>query len=253
VPDRENAGVSSFLRGYLRHGMVVVDVGANVGELTAVAAECVGPSGRVIAFEPSPANVERLRERFAALPYVEVRHAAVSDRAGSLTFHLDADNAKRHSLYASIVSVPGSSIVVPSVRLDDLDEHRRVDFIKIDAQGAEGRILAGARTLIERDHPVLLFELWPSGMLAAGTPPAGVLALLDALGYRCVRLSVKGRQKSRPSIDRFLAEASRWASTNVIAWPPPPRLSAWHSVRHRLRRGIGVGGHFLRTVIRGRA
>jgi FkbM family methyltransferase len=235
MPDSHNAGVSAFLRSHLRDGMVVIDVGANVGDLTAVAAEAVRPPGRVIAFEPAPANARRLRERFAATPHVYVHHAAVSDRSGSLHLHLDAANSKRHSLFPSIVSVPGDSILVPSVRLDDVrEEIEPVDLIKIDAQGAEGRILAGARALIERDRPVLLFELWPAGMIAAGTPPAALLASLERLHYRCVRLSVKGRQKSRASIDAFLATTSRWASTNVIAWPATPQLTLWQRVQRRL-------------------
>jgi FkbM family methyltransferase len=221
VPDRENAGVAAFLQGYLRPGHVVLDIGANVGDVASVAAACVTTAGRVIAFEASPDNAGRLRERFRDASQVEVRHAAVTDRPGMLTLHLDARSSKRHSLFEGAVSVRGASVTVPAVTLDALcGEIPRVDFIKIDAQGAEGRILTGGRQLLQRDHPVVLFELWPRGMAAAGSSPSELFALLDGLGYRLVRLSVKGRQKSRPSIDRFLAEATRWASTNVIAWPP---------------------------------
>jgi hypothetical protein len=117
-----------------------------------------------------------------------------------------------------------------------------VDFIKIDAQGAEARIVAGGRALIERDHPVILFELWPAGMIAAGACAAGLFEYLDRLRYRCVRLSVKGRQKSRGSIDAFLATPSRWASINVIAWPPPKGLTLWERVR---RRSIWHLGHSI--------
>ena len=81
---------------------------------------------------------------------------------------------------------------------------------------------------------MLLFELWPTGMIAAGTSPSDLFVLLDELGYRSVRLSVKGQQKSRGSIDRFLSEATRWASANVIDWPPPPRAGLLARVRRRL-------------------
>jgi FkbM family methyltransferase len=189
----------------------------------------------VVAFEASPENARGLRDRFHATPHVDVRHAAATDASGTLELHLDARSSKRHSLYRSIVSVPGESVIVPAVKLDDLrGEVNRVDLIKIDAQGAEGRILTGARALLERDHPVILFELWPAGMVAAGTPPADLFSFLAALGYRCVRLSVKGRQKSRPSIDAFLAQPSRWASTNIIAWPPARRPTVLQRLRRRL-------------------
>lgn len=217
--------------------MTVIDVGANVGDLTAVAAECVGPSGLVLAFEASPENARELHDRFKHIDHVDVRHAAASDQSGTLELHLDSKSTKRHSLYASVVSVPGASVVVPAIRLDDVrDEIGRVDLIKIDAQGAEARIFTGARGLLDRDHPVVLFELWPGGLVGAGTPPADLFAFLDRLGYRCVRLSLKGKQKSRASIDSFLAGASRWASTNVIAWPPAPRLSVWQRLERRILR-----------------
>jgi FkbM family methyltransferase len=112
MPDSQNAGVSAFVRSHLSDGMVVIDVGANVGDVTAAAAETVGSPGRVIAFEPGPANALRLQERFAATPHVEVHQAAVTDLAGSVHLHLDAANSKRHSLYQSIISVPGESILV---------------------------------------------------------------------------------------------------------------------------------------------
>jgi len=237
VTDRDNAGVAAFLRSHLRPGLTVVDVGANVGDVAAVAAECVTARGRVIAFEASPENAARLRELFRHMPYVEVHHAAVTDAPGTLTLHLDAKSSKRHSLFEDAVSVRGESVTVPAVTLDAIcADVRRVDFLKIDAQGAEARILAGARRLLERDRPVILFELWPKGMAAAGSSPADVFSLLDSLGYRSVRLSVKGRQKSRPSIDRFLADATKWASTNVIAWPPEPAPG----LLTRIRRAIMV-------------
>jgi FkbM family methyltransferase len=220
--------------------MVVLDIGANVGDIAAVAADCVRPTGRVIAFEASPVNAGRLRERFRDTAQVDVRHAAVSDRAGELTLHLDAKSSKRHSLFEGAVSVRGESVTVPAVTLDSVRaELPHVDFIKIDAQGAEGRILAGGCALLERDHPVVLFELWPRGMAAAGTSPSELLTLLDGLGYRSVRLSVKGRQKSRGAIDRFVAEATKWASTNVIAWPPAPR----RGLMARLKRALNRRAH----------
>lgn len=236
MPDRENAGVAGFLRSHLRPGMVVLDIGANVGDVAAVIADCVSPTGRVVAFEASPDNAERLRVRFRYVPHVEIRHAAVTDQQGTMTLHLDAKSSKRHSLFEAAVSVRGETITVPAVTLGAVaGELARVDFIKIDAQGAEGRILAGGRRLLERDKPVVLFELWPRGMAAAGTSPSDLFALLDGLGYRSVRLSVKGQQKSRGSIDRFLSDATKWASANVIAWPPQRRPGLLARLRRRLK------------------
>jgi FkbM family methyltransferase len=214
--------------------MVVLDIGANTGAITALAADCVGASGRVIAYEPTPETAAGLSERFRDAPHVTVRPAAVSDQPGSVVLHLDAKNSMRHTLYASIVSVPGGTITVPTVCLDHEAAHfAPVDVIKIDAQGAEGRIIAGGRRLLRRDQPLLVFELWPAGLKAAGTTAEALLADLAAWGYRCVRLSVKGRLKSEAAVAAFLAEPpERWAAINVVAWPPrwPP-----HSIARSLR------------------
>ena len=93
--------------------MVVLDIGANVGDVAAVMADSVSPIGRVIAYEASPENAERLRARFNGVPHVDVRHAAVSDQPGTMTLHLDARSSKRHSLFEAAVSVRGDAISVP--------------------------------------------------------------------------------------------------------------------------------------------
>jgi len=126
--------------------MVALDIGANFGDVAAVIADCVGPSGRVVPFEASPDNAERLRGCVVEMPQVEVCDAAVTDQQGTTTPHLDSKSSKRHSLFEAAVSVRGITVGVPMVTLGVIaDELACVDFIKIDVQGAEGRILAGEK------------------------------------------------------------------------------------------------------------
>jgi FkbM family methyltransferase len=244
MPDPQNSGLCSFLRQHLRPGMVVLDIGANAGTVTSVAADCVGSRGLVVAYEPCPGTASALQERFRGVSHVHVHPVAVADRSGVAELHLDRFNSKRHTLYPSVVSVAGGRITVPVISLDDQrGSLPPVDVIKIDAQGAEGRILAGAWRLLRRDHPLVVLELWPAALAAAGTPPGALLDLLAESGYHCVRLSLKGREKSPEAIAEFLrTKESRWAATNVVGWPrtwPQPAIARLpHAWLFRVRQAL---------------
>jgi FkbM family methyltransferase len=134
-------------------GSTVFDIGAHVGFLTMLARELVGPEGRVVAFEPSPRNVSYLREhlRLNRMDDVEVIEAAVADTSGVLPFE-----ERRDSSSSRIAE--GVGIQVQAVSLDDLLAERRVpppDFIKVDVEGAELRVLAGGQSMLAAVRPVL--------------------------------------------------------------------------------------------------
>src|SRR5678815_6165595 len=77
--DATLTGIGIWLRQHVRAGSCVIDIGANVGEYAALAAELVGPAGHVYAFEPAPETAARLRERFATASQVSIIEAAVGD------------------------------------------------------------------------------------------------------------------------------------------------------------------------------
>ncbi len=166
---------------------VVIDVGANVGYYTLTAAVCVGPAGRVIAFEPGPTTAARLRENaalngFSNLTIVE---AAVSDRPGSSVFRMACDS-EASSLYDG-GSDASSCVEVQVTTLDGyvfqsgLD---RVDLIKIDAEGAEVAVLRGARQLLSRfDVPQIIIEANPITLRAAGESIDSLRAEIESSGY----------------------------------------------------------------------
>ena len=214
-----------LFREVLRPGMVVVDVGAHHGLFTQLAAALVGPSGRVWAFEPAPANFRVLRAAVRAFPQVVPVQAALSDRHGEAWLTLDRDNSTQHSLEASNVGTRARRRRVRALTLvealpADLD---RLDLIKIDAQGFDGAVLKGARALLKRHHPRVVFELWPAGWRAAGYEPDAVLASLASLDYALFKLSAKGGRRPEDRVRRFLAVAGadRWRSINVLAEHQP--------------------------------
>jgi FkbM family methyltransferase len=138
----------------VRANQVVFDIGAHVGFYTLLAAVLVGPQGRVVAFEPLPRNLIYLQAHLALnrVTNVTVIEAAVSDRQGVSLFDEGADGFTGH------ISTGTRGVEVPTVTLDELVWHGvvpRPDCIKIDTEGAEASVLAGAEQVLATYHPVV--------------------------------------------------------------------------------------------------
>lgn len=177
---------TAVLRSLLRRGDTFIDVGANIGWHTLIAAKAVGPEGHVIAFEPAPVSFEILRHN------AEVngcRNAilvpkALSDKPGSVRLHL-SDTNKGHN---TILDEPGlkETIDVEAVPLDDYmkDVAREVALVKIDVEGAEGLVLEGMRETL-RKHPqmAILMEFYPALIRRSRFDPAAMLRKFLDAGY----------------------------------------------------------------------
>lgn len=173
-----------FLR-HLQPGDGVIDVGANTGEFTRRFATVVGPTGTVIAVEPDPVNVFRLQEHVKALPWVQIEECAVADPLTiSATFFCDTQERKRNSLWVENLLGPAQQIHVPCVTLDQLA--RRVPnlkAIKVDTQGAELDVLAGAAETLKRTDLMWMVEVWPAGLKVAGGSIFDLADIFSAHGY----------------------------------------------------------------------
>jgi len=145
-----------LMKQRIRPGSVAFDIGAQAGYHTLLASVCVGPSGRVYAFEPLPRNLDYLSALvdLHRLKNVVVVDAAVSDFHGSATF--DAGT----SPVAGRLSTSGS-IRVRCVQLDEEVQTGRLpppDFLKIDVEGAEMKLLTGARNILEQYKPEIVLD-----------------------------------------------------------------------------------------------
>lgn len=112
-----DASERKLFRSLVREGMVIVDVGANIGIYSSFLAGLIGPSGRLHAFEPAPVNFERLRRNSAALPNIIVNQAAVGNASGTIDLMLSDEINVDHRVYD--VGSNRSRLSVPLVRLDD--------------------------------------------------------------------------------------------------------------------------------------
>lgn len=172
-------------RARLKPGMTVADIGANIGHYTLLAARHVGTTGRVFAFEPEPSNFEWLERniRLNEFTNVTARRQAVSNVTGPATLHIHAENTGGHSLDEGNV-VPGGTVAVETVRLDDVIPEGTLDVMKIDVQGAEGFVIEGAEKLLARSDTAIYVEFAPYCLKRCGTDPRGFLGQLRDLGYR---------------------------------------------------------------------
>jgi FkbM family methyltransferase len=146
--------VTWALRRVLRPGDTFIDVGANQGLLSCIAAGLVGPRGRVHAFEPQPRIAALLRRSVAdaRLSQVTVHEVALSDRDGVARLAVPAGNAGAASLEPHVGGAPGAEVEVELVRGDGYLASlgvRRVRAMKVDVEGHEGPVFAGLRGVLE--------------------------------------------------------------------------------------------------------
>jgi FkbM family methyltransferase len=186
----------AFARSVLRQGDVAVDIGAHIGFFTIELAQAVGSRGHVYAFEPLPSNVALL-EQSVHENYFESRvtleRAAVSDRSGTGTLRYAAQSLNTGGAFLSEASVEGlgalSSSPVRTVKLDEYNLQRPVRLIKMDVEGAEPSVVAGARELIARDRPAIVSEVHPEQLSrVSSSTPADFLQQLSALGLHPHRI-----------------------------------------------------------------
>ncbi len=173
----------------LTPGMTVIDAGANIGHYAMIAAAAVGPSGRVAAFEPDADNHTALAANLALNGFANAaaEKLALGAAQGELTLYRDEANRGGHSLVQANVQKQAGAARVRVAALDDYAAERlagqKIDFIKIDVQGTEAAVLAGAAGILARDRPDLLIEFWPHGIRATGTEPMALVEGLLNLGY----------------------------------------------------------------------
>jgi FkbM family methyltransferase len=149
-----------FFARTIREGMVVIDVGANFGYYTLLFGAMVGQSGRVIAIEPSPNTVRFLRktvELNGLSTHTQIFENAADAKAGeTVRLYVNALDPKNDTVVNS--ALPGS-VIVSTITIDDIcADFKKVDMIKIDAEGAEERIVAGMSQTIERFSPTVVLE-----------------------------------------------------------------------------------------------
>lgn len=188
----------------LRPGMVVADIGANVGYTAGLAASLVGPQGHVHAFEPAPATRRLLEQNMKANGFgnVTVHPFIAGDADRPRTFHL-SQSSLTNSVSRDAWAPSVSSIELEERRLDGLLSGP-IDFAKIDVEGAEVAVLQGMAGLLAQPHATTLIVEWnPISMEAAGRAPMDLPETLRALGFGAITML----DDDNPGVERPIEDA----------------------------------------------
>ena len=197
--------ISRLLLQVLKEGDTAIDVGANVGFFSILAAAMVGPKGRVVSFEPDPANRARLANNLAVNGFtnVTVIENPATDKAGKVDFFINSDNSGGNALWDP-AQFPGNvkSQAEKKVRQVDattLDaETKRLKLaqpklIKVDTEGADQKVLEGARELLAKAAvPFVVSELHEFGLQRMGCSQESFRSYMEGLGYSTFTLYYSG-------------------------------------------------------------
>jgi FkbM family methyltransferase len=215
-------GSWKFVKQYLKKGMTVIDVGANQGFYAILASKCVGPCGKVYAFEPAPTECGKLRRnlRLNRLGNVEVIPAALGLHDGVTDFyhclgHQGSFSSIREP--AGDVTCPMRLIQVPTMSLDHFADKMGlgpIHLVKVDAEGGELEILRGGNTTIAKWKPVILCEVAGQRTKQWGYTPEELFAYLAGMGYKWHRPLTDGGIEPVA-----LQEAGDITTDNLIAIP----------------------------------
>ena len=174
------------LYSLVKRGMVVFDIGTNIGETLLNFAAISGPAGRVFGFEPVEENFSKCRFNISLNDFnnIELSRMALSDKRERLYF-VPASNSNSGGIFMH-KDKQDAEMSIEAVTLDEyVDEHniRSIDFIKIDVEGFELNVLKGAAESVRKFRPVLFVEVDADNLKRQGTTPHQLEELLTRYGY----------------------------------------------------------------------
>ena len=190
--DKYEPEAVALFKSLVKPGDRVIDVGANIGFHSLLFAQLVGPTGRVLSFEPVKYLYDALIASVAENHFhdrIEAYNCAISDRAGtSLIRHAVGTSNFGGAHLADVKRDDGHAYdEIETKTLSDFISDQRCNLIKIDAEGAEGRVLQGAVDLLKRDRPLLFVELFNEQLTKiSGLTATALIKWMAMFDYRCL-------------------------------------------------------------------
>ncbi|MDD4106593.1 MAG: FkbM family methyltransferase [Candidatus Shapirobacteria bacterium] len=176
---------TKLILGQTKKGDVVVDVGANIGYYTILLADKVGKTGKVYAFEPDKINFEILKKNIEAnnLNNVVAVNAAAGSKNETNILYRSEENLGDHKLYDNFQFSKSNfqKEKVKIIKLDDYLKNIKINLMKIDTQGWEPEVIAGAKGLIEENKPVMFLEYSPASYQIAKLDGKKMMENLDKI------------------------------------------------------------------------
>ena len=204
----------AIVKEAITEGMVIADIGANIGFYTLLEAQLAGPTGHVYAFEPDPRNIPLLKENIVLNDFSEritLYEQAVSDRAERKRFQLGA-----RSNVSSFVDRPDvvDAVDVDCISLNEFEHIDTVDMLRMDAEGYECKIIAGVLPhLAKTDRPFsIMLEVHPNEYNDTDLNFSAQLEALYELNFKASRI-VMSKSKREFMITNGLTPKGSWTET----------------------------------------
>lgn len=185
-----------FFRQNVKQKDTVIDIGAQIGLMTKLFADLVGSKGKVYSFEPTPKTYSVLKDTIRINDIGNVVYAvqaAVSDKKGTATFNIsDIDIDASNSLSSSTRQHHTTGIEVQITSVDEFGKDmslNKIDFLKIDAEGAEYYVLLGAKDTLEKDKPIVNLALHPSALNNFNSSLKGIYDFVVERNYEIIHKS----------------------------------------------------------------
>ena len=188
----QDKSVISVFKNLIKQGDVIVDAGANIGFYSSMFCELVGNEGKVFSFEPDNKNFSKLKSTVSQFSNCELINGAVGKKSGILKFYTS------HRLNVDHRTIePEEYDSIEEVKCFSLDEYfsepQKIDFIKLDIQGAEMDALIGMEKTIQQNPDVkIISEFWPYGLLRAGYKSEQLFSFLTERNFNIQKIDSEG-------------------------------------------------------------
>lgn len=181
---------TEFFKKNLKENDVFLDIGAHVGYYSLMASKIL-TKGKVYSFEPYVNTYELLMENvdINQCKNVTTYCMGVSDKNEISKLHIDEANKGNCSLYHQ---KDCDNITIETITIDSMFRGKKVDFVKIDTQGAEINVLLGMKKTIEINDMSMIIEFYPYGLRQMGHKPVDFFKVLSTLGFGIYKMRADG-------------------------------------------------------------
>lgn len=198
---------TEILRRKIKSGMVVVDIGANIGYYSVLFSKWVGNTGKVYCFEPDPENFSLLKKNIIANNYhnTNLIQKAVSNSNKEGVLYLSKENIGDHRIlnfHYYDRDNEREKIKIQSTKLDSIFSNKKINLIKMDIQGAEMLALDGMKDILQNNSNLMIFtEFWPAGLEAAGFSANDFIEKIKSYGFKI--FSIERGNIVKPVVGNF--------------------------------------------------
>ena len=200
---------TEIVKKYVHEGDIVIDIGAHVGYYTLLMAQLVGENGKVYSFEPDPVNFQLLKKsvEINGFENVVLIQKAVSNITDKVKLFLGDDDSAINRIYDAKLGDAKESIDVESVTIDEYfkENDELVNFIKIDSEGSEIKIINGMKLFLSRNQElVMMTEFFPFLIKKSGDEPNQYLKSLEKSGFSLYNILDKNEKTNKINSENFL-------------------------------------------------